>query len=63
MPVIRPRSHVSPDGGALGAWVVDQRKRFAEGNLDPDRAMRLEALPGWTWGPRNRRNAARPRTT
>ncbi len=58
-----PRSHVSPDGGALGAWVVDQRNRFAQGTLDPDRAMRLEELPGWTWGPRSRRNAARPRTT
>ncbi len=58
-----PRSHVSPDGGALGAWVVEQRSRFAQGTLDPDRAMRLEALPGWTWGARSRRNAARPRTT
>lgn len=57
-----PRSHVSPDGGPLGAWVVDQRNRFAQGTLDPDRAMRLEALPGWTWGPRSRRTSAAPGT-
>lgn len=58
-----PRSHVSPDWEALGAWVADQRTRFAQGTLDPDRAMRLEELPGWTWNPRPRRNTARPRTT
>jgi Helicase associated domain len=47
-----PRSHITPDGGRLGAWVVDQRNRFARGMLDPDRSVRLEELPGWTWGPR-----------
>jgi transcriptional regulator with XRE-family HTH domain len=61
-----PRSYITPDGGRLGAWVVEQRSRFARGTLDPDRSMRLEELPGWTWGPRARRSAAkatRPGTT
>jgi transcriptional regulator with XRE-family HTH domain len=46
------RSYVTPDGGRLGTWVVDQRNRFARGMLDPDRSVRLEELPGWTWAPR-----------
>jgi hypothetical protein len=56
------RSYTTPDGGRLGAWVVDQRNRFAPGMLDPDRSVRLEALPGWTWGPRARRSNARTTT-
>ncbi|MGO9151653.1 helicase associated domain-containing protein [Mycobacterium sp.] len=47
-------SYTTPDGDRLGAWVVDQRNRFARGMLDPDRSARLEELPGWTWGPRRR---------
>jgi transcriptional regulator with XRE-family HTH domain len=54
-----PRSYIAPDGGRLGAWVVEQHSRFARGMLDPDRSMRLEELPGWTWGPRARRSAAK----
>ena len=51
-----PRSYATPDGGRLGAWVVDQRNHFARGMLDPDHSARLEELPGWTWGPRARRS-------
>ena len=54
-----PRSYTTPDGDRLGAWVVDQRNRFARGMLDPDRSVRLEELPGWTWGPRARRSNAK----
>ena len=50
-----PRSYTTRDGDRLGAWVVDQRNRFARGMLDPDRSVRLEELPGWTWGPRANR--------
>jgi superfamily II DNA or RNA helicase len=35
----------------LGAWVVTQRSRYARDRLDADRKRRLQALPGWTWGP------------
>lgn len=51
-----PPSHVSQDGDQLGAWVVEQRDRFARGMLEPDRSQRLEQLPGWTWGPRAARS-------
>ena len=54
-----PRSYATPDGDRLGAWVVDQRNRFARGMLDPDRSVRLEELPGWTWGPRAGRSKAK----
>jgi transcriptional regulator with XRE-family HTH domain len=61
-----PRSYIAPDGGRLGAWVVEQRSRFARGTLAPDRSMRLGELPGWTWGPRAGRSkpkASRPGAT
>ncbi len=54
-----PRSYTTPDGHRLGAWVIDQRNRFAQGMLDPDRSVRLEELPGWTWGPRAGRSNAK----
>ena len=37
------------DGFRLGTWVSIQRHSFREGRLDPARAVRLEALPGWVW--------------
>ena len=57
-----PRSHTTPDGDRLGAWILDQCNRFARGMLDPDRAVRLEELPGWTWGPRAGRSNAKTTT-
>lgn len=44
--------HQTVDGFQLGTWVVAQCNRHAKGTLDDDRARKLEALPGWTWGPR-----------
>jgi hypothetical protein len=35
----------------LGAWVDDQRVRYLNGILDPQRRDRLTALPGWSWEP------------
>jgi hypothetical protein len=37
------------DGEKLGQWVMLQRLAFNRGALDPTRARRLEALPGWVW--------------
>ena len=39
------------DDYKLGQWVVQQRQRKSKGNIIPDRASRLESLPGWTWDP------------
>ena len=33
----------------IGIWVTRQRRSYAGGTLDADRARRLEALPKWTW--------------
>ena len=35
----------------LGVWVSKQREYHREGVLAPERARRLEALPGWEWEP------------
>lgn len=43
------------DGVTLGTWVVLQRIARKDGRLDPERIRRLEALPGWTWDPREAR--------
>jgi hypothetical protein len=40
------------DGVKLGSWINTQRTNHAQGVLDPDRASRLENLPGWTWDAR-----------
>lgn len=45
-----PESHVE-DGVRLGAWAAQQRLLRRRGRLDPTRAARLEALPGWSWNP------------
>jgi hypothetical protein len=43
----------------LGKWVVKRRQAYRAGKLTRDRAVRLEAFPGWLWtaprGPRPRR--------
>ncbi len=57
-----PRSYTTRDGDRLGAWVVDQRNRFARGTLDPNSSLRLEELPGWTWGPRGKGPSANTTT-
>ncbi len=39
------------DGYRLGAWAINQRSRYARGDLPKQRAERLQALPGWEWNP------------
>ncbi|MCB0937696.1 MAG: Helicase associated domain protein, partial [Mycobacterium sp.] len=40
------------DGYPLGTWVGAQRRFHSKGTLDPDRARRLQGIPGWTWDSR-----------
>jgi excisionase family DNA binding protein len=49
-----PNSHVEGDE-RLGEWVRAQRRFYRRGILPADRAARLEALPGWMWGPKESR--------
>ena len=47
-------SHREPFGDAavpIGAWASTQRQRHRQGFLPADRALLLEQLPGWEWGP------------
>ena len=53
-----PQLHVTSDGLHLGQWVVRQREEYRRAKLDPARAARLEALPGWTWQARSIARAA-----
>lgn len=48
----RVPQYYTVDGLRLGMWVVAQRNRYARGTLEDNRVRQLEALPGWTWGPR-----------
>ena len=43
------RSYTTDDGFRLGLWAQDQRSRYTKGTIGPDRAPRLEKLPGWSW--------------
>jgi hypothetical protein len=47
-----PAKHVTDDDYPLGAWVGNQRQSYKRGELDGLRVGKLEALPGWTWNPR-----------
>jgi Helicase associated domain/Helicase conserved C-terminal domain len=40
-------------GYRLGQWVAVQRARHRSHVVEADRAARLEALPGWSWTPRD----------
>lgn len=37
------------NGNPLGSWVATQRTLHGGGELVPDRATKLETLPGWEW--------------
>ena len=48
-----PKRYRSGDH-SLGYWVTRQRDQYRQGNLEPDRVARLQALPGWTWRARGK---------
>ncbi|WP_082691823.1 DEAD/DEAH box helicase [Mycobacterium sp. IS-1556] len=50
-----PQSFRSADGHKLGQWVTIQRTVYREGEMSKARQVRLEALPGWSWEPRQSR--------
>jgi hypothetical protein len=50
----RPPNHHREGEFGLGGWVYKQRAAHAAGRLDPERAHRLAALPGWKWTERLR---------
>ncbi|BDX35299.1 hypothetical protein TUM20985_58460 [Mycobacterium antarcticum] len=37
------------DGYRLGGWCSNQRVHYQSGELGPEKAARLDTLPGWTW--------------
>ena len=45
-----PFDHVTADGYPLGHWVATRQAHGVAG-LSAERAARLNALPGWDWGP------------
>ena len=45
----RPPVKRSTNGHVVGNWVTIQRSLHLVGELPPERAKRLAALPGWTW--------------
>jgi Helicase associated domain len=46
---------IDRDGLRLGAWVFMQRNLYRKGELDAERAKRLDEIPGWEWNPREER--------
>jgi hypothetical protein len=43
------RLHITTDNFRLGDWVDNQRASHQDNRLNPARAARLAALPGWVW--------------
>ncbi len=46
------QGHVE-DSYRLGSWVDRQRAFYRAGRLVDERAVRLDALPGWVWNPQD----------
>jgi superfamily II DNA or RNA helicase len=50
-----PRGYRTPSGLDVENWMAFQRSLHRRGQLLPDRAARLEELPGWAWHVRDTR--------
>ncbi|MCZ0730904.1 DEAD/DEAH box helicase [Mycolicibacterium iranicum] len=50
-----PQSFRSADNYRLGQWVTIQRTVFRDREMSQERQARLEALPKWSWAPRDSR--------
>jgi len=44
-----PSKYIAPDGYKLGDWVTRQKADQSKRELNDDRKIRLEELPGWEW--------------
>jgi len=44
-----PKRYVTKNGHKLGNWGVFQRTLYRQGRLSQERIDKLEALPGWVW--------------
>lgn len=54
-----PRSYREA-GRELGKWAAAQRAAYRAGEMPPERAARLQALPGWDWGTAGRGRSPAP---
>ena len=45
-----PLRYTTPQGFRLGNWVAIARRKKSKNQLTLERAMSLEATPGWAWG-------------
>lgn len=42
------KRYITPDGEKLGAWLGYQRKKYAQGELNPERIEKLNSI-GMVW--------------
>jgi superfamily II DNA or RNA helicase len=51
--VAMPENYATAADPAIGSWMTRQRRRRANGRIDPDTAALLEAIPDFCWRPAN----------